>query len=77
MAIGASDLIRGKCKRHAITGKTSLNWSSAVEQTENNFSTKKETRAMIAKMPAERSLVAVAALSDEATERSENCGARR
>ena len=39
-AIGATGLIREKCKRHAIIGKRSLNWSPLAEQTENNFSTK-------------------------------------
>ncbi len=37
MAIGASGLIREKCKRHAITGKRSLNWPSAVRTNREQF----------------------------------------
>ena len=37
MAIGASGLIREKCKRHAITGKRSLNWSPAARTNREQF----------------------------------------
>ena len=37
MAIGASGLIREKCKRHAIPGKRSLNWSPAARTNREQF----------------------------------------
>ena len=44
-----------------------------VEHTENNFLENIETRAMIATLSADRSLVEVAGLRDEATEQGANC----
>ncbi len=37
MAIGASGLIREKCKRHAIAGNRSLNWSPAARTDREQF----------------------------------------
>ncbi len=45
----------------------------SVEQNENNFLENIETRAMIATLSADRSLVEVAGLRDEATEQGANC----
>ncbi len=50
---------------------------TGLEQNENNFLAKIEDRATIARLSADRSLVEVAASSDEAREGSENCGPLR
>src|SRR5208337_3333364 len=47
--------------------------NSSVEHNENNFLGNIETRAMIATLSADRSLVEVAGLRDEATEQGANC----
>ncbi len=65
----------GRC---VVPQRAIVGWSStALEHSENNFLAKAETRATIAMLSADRSLVEVAGLRDEATGPGENCRAWR